>query len=53
MAIKKKFSKAPTDVLFVAISLIQKWSIVLKEEDWENSNASEGKHIRVAEDFQA
>lgn len=53
MAIEKKFPKAPTDVLFVAISLMQKWSILLKEEDQANNNASEGKHIRVAQDFQA
>jgi hypothetical protein len=33
MAIEKKFSKAPSDVIYCAISLMQKWRLLLKEED--------------------
>jgi hypothetical protein len=31
MAIEKHFPKAPTDVIYDALSLMQKWSIMLKE----------------------
>jgi hypothetical protein len=30
MAIEKHFPKAPSDVMYVAISLLQKWSLLLK-----------------------
>jgi hypothetical protein len=33
MAIEKKFPKAPIDVIYNALSLIQKWSILLREKD--------------------
>ena len=33
MAIEKCFPKAPTDVIYIALSLMQKWSVLLKEED--------------------
>lgn len=33
MAIKKFFPKAPTDVMYTALSLIQKWMVLLKEDD--------------------
>lgn len=32
MAIEKKFPKAPTDVVYVALSLMQKWSIKLRRK---------------------
>lgn len=35
MAIEKHFPKAPSDVMYVAISLLQKWSLLLKEKDKE------------------
>jgi hypothetical protein len=35
IAIDKKFLKAPTDVIYIAISLMQKWSVKLKEKDQE------------------
>jgi hypothetical protein len=35
MAIEKTFIKAPTDVIYVAISLLQRWSTLLKEKDKE------------------
>lgn len=33
MAISKMFPKSPTDVIFIALSLMQKWSIRLKKKD--------------------
>ena len=35
MTIEKKFPKAPTNIIYVALSLMQKWSILLKEADRE------------------
>jgi len=35
MAIEKTFVKMPTDVIYVAISFLQRWSILLKEKDKE------------------
>jgi hypothetical protein len=35
MVIEKRFPKAPSDVVYVAISLLQKWSLLLKEKDKE------------------
>jgi hypothetical protein len=35
LAIEKSFPKAPTDVLYAAISFMQKWSLLLKETDKE------------------
>ena len=35
MAFEKSFPKMPTDVIYNAISLMQKWRILLKEEDKE------------------
>jgi len=35
MAIEKFFPKPPTDVIYLALSFMQKWSILLKEEDRE------------------
>jgi len=33
MAIEKIIPKSPTDVMYVALSLLQKWSVRLKDED--------------------
>jgi hypothetical protein len=33
MAIEKCFPKALTDVIYIALSLMQKWSFILKEGD--------------------
>jgi len=33
IAIEKMIPKAPTDVLYIALSLMQKWSVKLKEKD--------------------
>lgn len=33
MAIEKQFPKAPTDIIYTGLSLLQSWSIKLKEED--------------------
>ena len=35
MAIEKRSPRAPTDVVYVALTLLQKWSIMLKEVDGE------------------
>jgi len=35
MAIEKVFPKAPSDVIYVAISLMQKWSHLLRGKDKE------------------
>lgn len=35
MAIEKKFPKAPTDVMHIGLSFLQKWAILLQEEDRE------------------
>jgi len=35
MAIEKRSARAPTDVVYVALTLLQKWSIMLKEVDGE------------------
>jgi hypothetical protein len=32
MAITKKFPKTPTDVIYIALSLMQKWSANLKKD---------------------
>jgi hypothetical protein len=36
MAIEKSFIKSPTDVIYFTISLMQRWSMLLKEEDKEH-----------------
>jgi hypothetical protein len=35
MAIEKRSPRAPTDVVYVALTLLQKWSILVKEVDRE------------------
>ena len=35
MAINKTFPRAPTDIIYIALSLLQKWSAKLKEKDQE------------------
>jgi len=36
MAIENKFPKAPSDIIYVVLSFLQKWSVLLKEEDRQN-----------------
>ena len=50
MAIEKGFPKAPTDIIYVALTLMQKWSILLKEEDREK--LAEGWHDELDEEVQ-
>ena len=50
MAIEKGFPKAPTDIIYVALTLMQKWSILLKEEDREK--LAEGWHHELDEEVQ-
>jgi CRISPR/Cas system-associated exonuclease Cas4 (RecB family) len=35
MATEKSFIKSPTDVIYVATSFLQRWSVLLKEKDRE------------------
>ena len=35
MAIERSFPKAPSDVIYAAVSLMQKWSLLPKEKDKE------------------
>jgi len=42
MAIEKVFPKMPSDVLYGALSLLQKWMILLKEDDrWRMSQVKD------------
>lgn len=50
MAIEKRFPKSPTDVLYTALSLLQKWSVLLKE-DCERVNLVKGEVISWMESF--
>jgi hypothetical protein len=38
MAIEKSFAKAPTDVLYRAVPLLQRWCVLLKEKDKDRIN---------------
>ncbi|KAG2534833.1 hypothetical protein PVAP13_9NG087473 [Panicum virgatum] len=40
MAIEKIIPKSPTDVMYVALSLLQKWSVRLKDEDQDRISHS-------------
>jgi hypothetical protein len=33
MAIEHKFPKAPPDIIYATLSFLQKWSLLLEEED--------------------
>ena len=39
MAIEHKFSKSPSDIMYLALSYLQKWAVLLKEEDRERMEA--------------
>lgn len=51
MAIEKKILKAPSGVLYVAISLMQKWSHLLKEKDKECIDILSGERPFLAEEL--
>jgi hypothetical protein len=54
MAIEKSFPQMPTDVIYNAISLMQKWSILLKKGGGQGTfHTSEGSDVGMAESFQA
>lgn len=38
MAIEQKFPKAPTDIIYCAVSLMQRWSILSKDGDRDQVN---------------
>jgi len=33
MAIERRFPNRPTDVIYIAISFVQKWSVLIQEKD--------------------
>ena len=35
MAIQHKFPKSPSDIVYNALSFMQKWSALLKEDDYQ------------------
>ena len=43
MSIEQKFPKAPTDVVYLALSYLQKWSILLKDADRDRMEAINGE----------
>jgi len=52
MTIEKRFPKAPTDVIYGALTLMQNWSILLKETDREKTAHVKEGHV-LDEEFQA
>jgi len=52
MAIEKKIPKAPSDVIYCAISLMQKWSLLLKEEDRETFDWAKDAIMKWMKSFQ-
>lgn len=51
MAINKLFPQAPTDIIYTALSLLQKWSIKLKEEDREHIHKMKDAVLRWLKSF--
>jgi hypothetical protein len=51
MAIEKSFVKASTDVIYVAVSLLQRWSILLKEKDKERVSQALEAILRWLKNF--
>jgi hypothetical protein len=54
MAIKKKFPNSPSDIIYIALSFMQKWSVLLKEDDRQRIKQVKErilgwmKHIKLA-----
>lgn len=51
MAIEKSLPKAPTDIIYTALSLMQRWSISLKEKDMERFSQVKGGHLSWLKTF--
>lgn len=51
MAIEKRFPKVPTDVICMALSFLQKWSCLLKEEGRTLVDHMRGDILRWLKDF--
>lgn len=51
MAIEKKFPDNPTDVMYIAISILQKWCQLLKENDKSKVNEVNNKILQWLKDF--
>jgi hypothetical protein len=43
MSIEQKFPKTPTDVVYLTLSYLQKWSILLKDADRDHMEAINGE----------
>ena len=52
MAIEKNFPKAPSDVIDCAISLMQKWRLLLKEEDTKLFDQAKDDIMKWMKNFQ-
>jgi len=51
MAIENKFPKAPSDIIYVALSFLQKWSVLLKEEGRQRILQVEDEILRWMKNF--
>jgi hypothetical protein len=52
MAIEHTFPKAPVDVMYAAVSLMQRWSLLLKEQDEERMDQVVGNILSWLKAFQ-
>ena len=51
IAIEKKFPKAPIDVIYSAMFLIQKWSVLLREKDQKQIMKAKGDILNWLKSF--
>jgi hypothetical protein len=51
MAIEHKFPKSPTDVIFLALSYLHRWAVLLKEADRERSETIKGEILSWMKTF--
>jgi hypothetical protein len=51
MAIEHKFPKSPTDVIFLALSYLQRWAVLLKEADRERLETIKGEILSWMKTF--
>jgi len=51
MAIEHKFPKSPTDVIFLALSYLQRWAVLLKEADQERMETTKGEILSWMKTF--
>ena len=51
MAIERKYPKLPSDIIYVALSYLQKWNVLLKEEDRQQIVQVKDEILRWMKDF--